>query len=83
MALGILGIVSAPEQKPSNASSSGHTGASAHPSSQPSDVSIAQAHQLEPIADVARRAGIPEEATVPYGTTKSKVTVGKLAQSAP
>ncbi|WP_318744550.1 MULTISPECIES: formate--tetrahydrofolate ligase [unclassified Corynebacterium] len=82
MALGILGTVSAPEQKPSNPSSSDHTEASAHTSSQPSDVCIAQAHQLEPIADVARRAGIPEETTVPYGTTKAKVTVGKLAQSA-
>ena len=75
MALGILDIVSALEQKPSNLSPSGHE------NSQPSDVAIAQAHQLEPIADVARRAGIPVEATVPYGMTKAKVTVGKLAQS--
>ena len=82
MVLGILGTVSAPEQKPLNPSSFGHTGTSGHTSRQPSDVSIAQAHKVEPIADVARRAGIPEEATVPYGTTKAKVIVGKLAQRA-
>ncbi|MEJ4112751.1 formate--tetrahydrofolate ligase [Corynebacterium kroppenstedtii] len=43
-----------------------------------SDVAIAHAHQLEPIADIARRAGIPDDALEPFGTTKAKVTVGKL-----
>ena len=45
---------------------------------QPSDVDIAQAHTLEPIADIAERAGIPAEALIPYGTTKAKVDVPAL-----
>ena len=45
---------------------------------QPSDVDIAQAHTLEPIADIAERAGIPGEALIPYGTTKAKVDVPAL-----
>ena len=45
---------------------------------QPSDVEIAQAHTLEPIADIAERAGIPGEALIPYGTTKAKVDVPAL-----
>lgn len=43
-----------------------------------SDVEIAQAHQLQPIADIAATAGIPAEALIPYGTTKAKVDVTKL-----
>ncbi|MCG7246936.1 formate--tetrahydrofolate ligase [Corynebacterium simulans] len=43
-----------------------------------SDVEIAQAHKLEPITDIASRAGIPEEALIPYGNTKAKVDITKL-----
>lgn len=43
-----------------------------------SDVKIAQAHKLEPITDIASRAGIPEEALIPYGNTKAKVDITKL-----
>src|SRR5699024_1700111 len=48
---------------------------------QPSDVDIAQAHTLEPIADIAERAGIPAEALIPYGTTKAKVAVPALRRT--
>ncbi|AIT61088.1 formate--tetrahydrofolate ligase [Corynebacterium doosanense] len=43
-----------------------------------SDVEIAQAHTPEPIADIARRAGVPDEALIPYGSTKAKVDITKL-----
>lgn len=45
---------------------------------QPSDVEIAQAHTLEPITEIAKRAGIPGDAIIPFGTTKAKVEVDKL-----
>ncbi|APT92526.1 formate--tetrahydrofolate ligase [Corynebacterium phocae] len=45
---------------------------------QPSDVEIAQAHTLEPIADIAAKAGIPEAALMPYGTNKAKVDITKI-----
>ncbi|MDO5031586.1 formate--tetrahydrofolate ligase [Corynebacterium sp.] len=44
-------------------------------STQLSDVDIAQAHTLEPISDIAAKAGIPAEALIPYGTTKAKVDI--------
>lgn len=45
---------------------------------QPSDVEIAQAHTLEPITEIAQRAGIPAEAIIPFGTTKAKVELAQL-----
>ncbi|WP_293771406.1 formate--tetrahydrofolate ligase [uncultured Corynebacterium sp.] len=45
---------------------------------QPSDVDIAQAHTLQPIADIAAQAGIPADAVIPYGTTKAKVDITKI-----
>ncbi|KQB85591.1 formate--tetrahydrofolate ligase [Corynebacterium oculi] len=47
------------------------------------DVDIAQAHRLEPITEIARRAGLPEAALIPYGTTKAKVDVSALPQQEP
>ena len=47
---------------------------------QPSDVEIAQAHTLEPITEIARRAGIPDHALIPYGRTKAKIDVPALTQ---
>ncbi|WP_165242277.1 formate--tetrahydrofolate ligase [Corynebacterium lizhenjunii] len=44
-----------------------------------SDVEIAQAHQLQPITDIARSAGIPDEALIAYGTTKAKVDITAIA----
>ena len=48
---------------------------------QPSDVEIAQAHQLQPIAEIASKAGIPADAVIPYGTTKAKVDITKVDYS--
>ncbi|MDO4610059.1 formate--tetrahydrofolate ligase [Corynebacterium sp.] len=45
----------------------------------PSDVDIAQAHKARPIADIAREAGIPADALIPYGTTKAKIDLSALA----
>lgn len=45
---------------------------------QPSDVEIAQAHTLEPITEIAQRAGIPAEAIIPFGNTKAKVELAQL-----
>ncbi|MFW9195538.1 formate--tetrahydrofolate ligase [Corynebacterium striatum] len=47
------------------------------------DVEIAQAHHLEPITDIADRAGIPAEALIPYGNAKAKVDITKLDHSKP
>ncbi|MDY3127586.1 MAG: formate--tetrahydrofolate ligase [Corynebacterium sp.] len=49
---------------------------------QPSDVEIAQAHTLEPINEIAAKAGIPNEALIPFGTTKAKVDITKLPTTA-
>ena len=43
-----------------------------------SDVEIAQAHKLRPIAEIAASVGIPAEALIPYGKNKAKVDVTKL-----
>ncbi|MCF4006647.1 formate--tetrahydrofolate ligase [Corynebacterium uropygiale] len=45
-----------------------------------SDVAIAQDHALRPIQEIAREAGIPEDALIPYGTTKAKVDPTKLGE---
>jgi formate--tetrahydrofolate ligase len=39
-----------------------------------SDIEIARAATMKPIAEVAAKVGIPADALVPYGTTKAKVT---------
>ncbi len=44
------------------------------------DLKIAQAATLEPIGDIAARAGIPKEALIPYGRTKAKVDLRELAR---
>ena len=50
----------------------------AHPKS---DVEIAQAHELEPIVDIAAKAGIPDEAVIPYGRNMAKVDVRKVSEA--
>lgn len=45
---------------------------------QPYDVEIAQAHNLQPIAKIAAKAGIPEDAVIPFGSTKAKVDITKV-----
>lgn len=48
---------------------------------QPSDVEIAQARQLEPITDIAARAGIPAPALIPYGQNKAKVDITQVGDT--
>ena len=48
---------------------------------QPSDIDIAQAHQLEAITDIAARAGIPETALIPYGQSKAKVDITQVGDT--
>ena len=44
------------------------------------DIQIAQEAVLDPIMDVARRMGVPQEAVIPYGRTKAKVIAGMLPE---
>jgi formate--tetrahydrofolate ligase len=44
------------------------------------DIEIAQAASLRPIAEVAAAVGVPEAALEPYGKTKAKVQLDWLAQ---
>jgi len=44
------------------------------------DIEIAQAASLRPIAEVAAAVGVPEAALEPYGKTKAKVDLDWLAQ---
>ncbi len=43
-----------------------------------SDIEIAQAADIKPIAEIADLLGIPEQALEPYGRTKAKVDLGWL-----
>ncbi len=38
-----------------------------------SDIEIAQSSKMEPIGEIAKKLGIPEEYLIPYGHTKAKV----------
>ncbi|MDY5840358.1 MAG: formate--tetrahydrofolate ligase, partial [Corynebacterium camporealensis] len=51
-------------------------------STQPSDVEIAQAHKLKPITEIAQKAGIPDEALIPFGNTTAKVNISGLDPNA-
>ena len=44
----------------------------------PTDIEIARAARLEPIATIAAKAGIPDAALVPYGRSKAKIDVAGL-----
>jgi formate--tetrahydrofolate ligase len=45
---------------------------------QPSDLEIARATPLQPIAAIAAKIGIPEEAVEPYGRHKAKLDIAQL-----
>lgn len=45
------------------------------------DVEIAQAHKLEPISTIALKAGIPDEALIPYGKYMAKVDPALVKQN--
>lgn len=42
-----------------------------------SDVDIAQAHTLEPISDIAAKAGVAQDALIPHGAHMAKVDVSR------
>ena len=39
------------------------------------DVEIAQAHKLAPITEIAAKAGVSEDALIPYGKHMAKVDI--------
>ena len=43
------------------------------------DLEIAQAAQPKPIQEIARQAGIPEDALVPYGRLVAKVDTRQIS----
>src|SRR5689334_17326199 len=43
------------------------------------DIEIAQRATLRPIGDIAARLGITDEALIPYGRTKAKISLDWLA----
>ena len=47
------------------------------------DVEIAQAHQLAPIADIATKAGVGEDALIPYGKHMAKVDITQVPAGNP
>lgn len=47
------------------------------------DADIANAHPLEPITAIARRAGLPADSISPYGDNKAKIEVTKIDWSRP
>ena len=46
------------------------------------DIEIAQAARMQPIADIAAQAGIPEECLEPYGKYKAKIDLSFLENAA-
>ncbi|GAO40182.1 formate--tetrahydrofolate ligase [Sphingomonas changbaiensis NBRC 104936] len=46
---------------------------------QPSDLEIARATPLQPIAAIAAKIGIPEDAVEPYGRHKAKLDIARLS----
>jgi formate--tetrahydrofolate ligase len=47
------------------------------------DIEIAQRARLKPIDEIAARLGIPEDALVPYGRTKAKISLEWLCAALP
>ncbi|GGD48283.1 formate--tetrahydrofolate ligase [Erythrobacter arachoides] len=48
----------------------------------PTDIEIARQATLLPITDVAKNAGVPDEALIPYGKYKAKVDTSHLSDNA-
>lgn len=48
----------------------------------PTDIEIARAATLAPITEVAKKAGVPDEALIPYGKYKAKIDRDLLPQAA-
>ena len=48
----------------------------------PTDIEIARAATLIPISEVAKKAGVPDEALIPYGKYKAKIDRDLLPKAA-
>lgn len=48
-----------------------------------SDVEIAQAHTLKPITEIAAKAGVAEDALIPYGKHMAKVDITQVPAGSP
>lgn len=48
-----------------------------------SDVEIAQAHTLKPITEIAAKAGVAEDALIPYGRHMAKVDITQVPAGSP
>jgi formate--tetrahydrofolate ligase len=48
----------------------------------PTDIEIARAAKMKPIAEIAANLGIPDDALEPYGRTKAKISMGWINQQA-
>jgi len=57
--------------------------ATAKPSSVPSDIAIAQAAKLRPIAEVAAEVGLGPDEILPYGRYKAKISADAIAARKP
>src|ERR1044071_3307361 len=47
------------------------------------DIEIAQRAKMQPIGEIAARLGIPDDALIPYGRTKAKISLDWLARMPP
>ena len=47
------------------------------------DIEIAQQGKLLPISEIAERLAIPDDALVPYGRTKGKISLDWIADQLP
>jgi len=45
------------------------------------DIEIAQRAKMQPIGEIAARLGIPDDALIPYGRTKAKISLDWLART--
>src|SRR5512145_1888111 len=67
----------------SDADSPLHSGETHPVTTVPSDIAIAQAAKLRPIADVAAEIGLTPDEILPYGRTKAKIAPEAIAKRKP
>ena len=49
----------------------------------PTDIEIARQAKLKPIGEIAAKAGVPDEALIPYGKYKAKIDRAALTEERP
>ena len=55
------------------------TAPEAKKSAVPSDIEIAQKSKMKPIAEIAKKLGIPDEAISPFGHYKAKISLDYIS----